>query len=63
MDCKTSYVNGLCISTFLNKIGFHLGAIVNLHNDSCLMYIFTGKVEIVLQLYLIKHCIILGIDN
>ena len=30
---KKSYVNGLCISVFLNKIGWYLGVIWKLHND------------------------------
>ena len=45
MDCKTSYVNGLCISILLNKMGWYLGVKGKLHNDECLIKIFTGKVE------------------
>ena len=45
MNWKTSNVNGFCISIFFNKMGSYLGVIRNLHNDECLIYILTGKVE------------------
>ena len=45
MNWKTSDVNGLCISIFLNRMGWYLVVIGNIHNDECLIYIFTEKVE------------------
>ena len=60
---KTSYVIGLCISILLNNMGWYLGVIGKLHNDECLIYILTGNVEMLLKLFRIKHCIILGIKN
>ena len=42
---KTLNVNGLCIPVFLNQMRWYLVVIVKLHNDECLIYIFTGKVE------------------
>ena len=45
MNWKSLDVNVLCISTLLNKMGWYLGAIVNIHNDKCLIYKFAGKVE------------------
>ena len=45
MNWKTSDINGLCISIFLYKMGWFLGIIVKLHNNECLIYIFTGNVE------------------
>ena len=43
-NCKTSNVNGLCISSFLNKMGCYLGVKEKLHNDECLIHTITGKV-------------------
>ena len=37
MNLKTSDVNGLCISVFLNKMGCYLGVIWNLRNNECLI--------------------------
>ena len=45
MNWKTSDVNGLCNSIFLDNMGCFLGVIGKLHNDECLIYIFTGNVE------------------
>ena len=45
MSWKISDVNGLCISIFLNKMGWYLGVIGRIHNDEYLIYILTGKVE------------------
>ena len=45
MNWKTSDVNGLCITMLLNKMVWYLGVIGKLHNDECLKYIFTVKVE------------------
>ena len=45
MNSKSSDVNGLCISIFLDKMVWFLGVIGKLHNDECLIYIFTGNVE------------------
>ena len=45
INCKTSDINGLCISIVFNKMGWHLGVIGKVHNDKCLIYILTGKVE------------------
>ena len=45
MNWKASDVNVLCTSVFSKKVGWYLGVIGELHNDECLMYIFTGKVE------------------
>ena len=42
---KTTNVNGLFDSIFLNNIGWYYGVIGNLHNYKCLIYIFTDKVE------------------
>ena len=36
MDWKTSDVNGLCISIFLNNMGWYLGVIGKHHIDECL---------------------------
>ena len=63
MNCKTSYLNGLCISIFLDKMGWLLDVIGKPHNDEYLIYIFTVTVEMVLQLYLIKQFIRVGIKN
>ena len=41
----TSDVNLWRISIFLKNIGWYLGYIGKIHNDECLIYIFTGKVE------------------
>ena len=45
MNWKTSDINGLCSSIFLDRMGWLLGVIGKLHNDECLIYIFTGNVE------------------
>ena len=45
MNWKTSYRNGFCIQIFLDNIGWFLGVIEKLHNDECIIYIFTGNVE------------------
>ena len=45
MNWKTSDVNGLFISIFLNNMGWYLGVIGKLYNYECLIYIFTDKVE------------------
>ena len=45
MNWKTSYVNDLCIYILLDKIRWFLGIIGKIHNDECLIYIFTGNVE------------------
>ena len=37
--------NGLCVSIFLKNMGWCLGVIRKLHNDECLIYIFTGKIQ------------------
>ena len=63
MNWKTSNVNGLRTSIFFNNMGWYLSVIGKLHSYECLIYIFTVKVEMALQLYLIKHCIIHGIQN
>ena len=63
LNWKTSSVNGLCISFLLNNMGWYLGVIGKIHNDECLIYMIKGKVEMVLQLFLIKKRIILGINN
>ena len=54
MNFKTIYANGLCVSIFLKNMGWHLGVIGNIHNYECLIYIFTGNLKVVLQLYLIN---------
>ena len=46
MNWKISYVNGLCISIFLDKMGWFLAVIGKIHNDKYLIYIFTGNVKI-----------------
>ena len=45
MNWKTSYVNGLCVSIFLDNMGWFFGVIGKFHNDEYLIYIFTGNVE------------------
>ena len=45
MNWKTSDVIGLCISIFLDNMGWFLVVIGKIHNDECLTYIFTGNVE------------------
>ena len=45
MNWKTSDVNGLCISIFLDDMGWFFGVIGKFHNDECLIYIFTVNVE------------------
>ena len=45
MNWKTSDVDGLYIFIFLENMVWILGFIGNLHNDECLIYIFTGDVE------------------
>ena len=45
MNWEKSDVNGLCISILLDNMGWFLGVIGKLHNDECLIYIFTGNVE------------------
>ena len=63
MNCKTSDVPGFCISIFLDKMGWLLGIIGKLHNDGCLIYIFTGNVENVTPIIFNKKIIHLGINN
>ena len=43
INCKTSGVNGLCISVLLNNMGWYFGVIGKIHNCECLIKIFTGK--------------------
>ena len=45
INWKTSDVDGLCTLFFLHKMRWLLGVIVKLHNDECLICIFTGNVE------------------
>ena len=45
MNCKGTDANGFCVSILLKNLGCYLGVIGNLHNDECLIYIFTGKVQ------------------
>ena len=45
MNWKHKDANGLCVSIYLNNIGWYLGVIGKLQNYECLIYIFTGKVE------------------
>ena len=45
MNWKTADVNGVCISILLNNMGWYLSVIGKLHNDECLIYIFTGEFE------------------
>ena len=45
MNCKHKYENGLCVSIFLKKMEWYLGVIWKIHNDECIIYIFTGKVQ------------------
>ena len=45
MNWKTANVDCLCISIFLNKVGWYLGVILMLHNEDCFVYILKGKVE------------------
>ena len=44
MNWKTSDVNGLFVSIFLDEMGWLLGVIEKLHNYECFIYIFTGNV-------------------
>ena len=44
MNWKPLDVNVLCISILLNKMGLYLGVIGKLHDDECLIYIFTEEV-------------------
>ena len=44
MNWKTSDVDGLCILILFNKMEWYWGIIGKLHNDECLINIFTGKV-------------------
>ena len=45
MNWRGTDANGLYVSIFLKKMGWYLGVIGKLHNDECLIYIFTGKVQ------------------
>ena len=45
MNKKKIDVNGLCIPIFVNNMGLYFSVIVQLHDNECLIYIFTGKVE------------------
>ena len=45
MNWNVIYENELCASIFLNNMGWYLGVIGNIHNDECIIYIFTGKVK------------------
>ena len=45
MDLKHKDENGLCVSKFLNNMGWYLDVIGKLHNRAFLIYIFTGKVQ------------------
>ena len=45
MNHKTSNINGLCTSVFLDNMGWYLGVIGKLHNYECLIYMFTEIVE------------------
>ena len=45
MNWKTTDATGLFVSIFLKNMIWYLGVIGNIHNDECLIYIFTSKVE------------------
>ena len=45
MNWKKLDVNGLCISNFLDQMGWLFGVIGMLHNNKGLINIFTGNVE------------------
>ena len=63
MNWKTSDVNGLCIFSLLDKMGWFFGVTVKLHNDECLIYIFTGNVENGTPIIFNKQFVHLGIKN
>ena len=63
MNCKTSYVTGLCISIFLDNMGWFLGVIENIHNDECLIYTLTGNVENGTPIIINENFIHLGKKN
>ena len=45
MNWKAAYLNGSCISIFLDNVGWLFGVKGKLHNDECLIYIFTVNVD------------------
>ena len=44
INWKTPDINGLCITIFLDKMEWFLVVLGKLHNDECLMYIFTANI-------------------
>ena len=63
MNRKTVDVNGFCISILLSKMGWYLGVIGKIHNNDFKYTYSQGKLKMVLHLYFIKHCTILGIND
>ena len=45
MNQKTTYANGLWVSISLKNMRSYWGVIGNIHNNECIIYIFTVKVE------------------
>ena len=45
MNWKVTDPNGLCVSILLNNTRWYLGVIVKLHNNECLIYIFTSNFQ------------------
>ena len=43
MNWKRIDANFLCVSNFFRDVDWYLGVIGNLHNDECVIYIFTVK--------------------
>ena len=45
INLKGPGANGFFVSILLKIIGWGLGVIGNIHNDECIIYIFTGKFQ------------------
>ena len=45
LNCNGTGANGMHVSIFLKDAAWYLGVMGNLHNEKCLIYTFTGKVQ------------------
>ena len=45
MGWESSDANVFFVSILLKNMGWYVGVMGNIHNDECLVYIFTGKVQ------------------
>ena len=45
MNWKKTDANELCVSIFLNNMGWYLGVMVNIYNDEILIYILEERLQ------------------